>query len=289
MEKKSKNKKRQREEDEMDIEEDEDVFDLENKMDDEIENVEFNFSNILDSDYHSLKSLLQPNFQFEKINVGDLADFLISQHEDVGTTIRAGDMVFGVFSYIPLTQQLHKKNHSAFFDDFINFLNSKINKIDEKNKSKIMESLQKNYNLGLIISERVVNLPEETIPPALGLSTKEINECREVEEKDYDKRFDFDYLILISKFVKIIDETRKDNKKIKKDENIKQSNEAYYKFEMPLLLGAAEATIEYKIPYKEKDMDILENSKQPQYMKIIFIKANNYYDIIQKKLGCKFE
>ena len=58
---------------------------------------------------------------------------------------------------------------------------------------------------------------------------------------------------------------------------------------MPLLLGAAEATIEYKIPYKEKDMDILENSKQPQYMKIIFIKANNYYDIIQKKLGCKFE
>jgi len=289
MEKKSKNKKRQREEDEMDIEEDEDVFDLENKMDDEIENVEFNFSNILDSDYHSLKSLLQPNFQFEKINVGDLADFLISQHEDVGTTIRAGDMVFGVFSYIPLTQQLHKKNHSAFFDDFINFLYSKINKIDEKNKSKIMEILQKNYNLGLIISERVVNLPEETIPPALGLSTKEINECREVEEKDYDKRFDFDYLILISKFVKIIDETRKDNKKIKKDENIKQSNEAYYKFEMPLLLGAAEATIEYKIPYKEKDMDILENSKQPQYMKIIFIKANNYYDIIQKKLGCKFE
>ena len=105
-----------------------------------------------------------------------------------------------------------------------------------------MEILQKNYNLGLIISERVVNLPEETIPPALGLSTKEINECREVEEKDYDKRFDFDYLILISKFVKIIDETRKDNKKIKKDENIKQSNEAYYKVEMPLLLGAAEAT-----------------------------------------------
>ena len=209
MEKKSKNKKRQREEDEMDIEEDEDVFDLENKMDDEIENVEFNFSNILDSDYHSLKSLLQPNFQFEKINVGDLADFLISQHEDVGTTIRAGDMVFGVFSYIPLTQQLHKKNHSAFFDDFINFLYSKINKIDEKNKSKIMEILQKNYNLGLIISERVVNLPEETIPPALGLSTKEINECREVEEKDYDKRFDFDYLIKKLKKMKILNKAMK--------------------------------------------------------------------------------
>ena len=289
MEKKSKNKKRQREDDEMDLEDEEDVFDLENKIDDEIENVEFNFSNILESDYHSLKSLIQPNFQFENINVGDLSDFLISQHEDVGTTIRAGDMVFGVFSYVPLSQQIQKKQHSSFFDEFFNFLKLKANKADEKNKVKIMEILQKNYNLGLIISERVVNLPEETVPPALGLATKEINECREVEEKDYDKRFDFDYLILISKYVKITEEKRKDNKKMKKDENIKENNEAYYKFEMPLLLGNAEASIEYKIPYKEKNMDVLENSKQPQYVKIIFIKANDYYDIIQKKLGCKFE
>ena len=48
----------------------------------------------------------------------------------------------------------------------------------------------------------------------------------------------------------ISEETRKEHKKVKKDENIKENNEAYYKFEMPLLLGKAEATIEYKIPYK---------------------------------------
>ena len=227
MEKKSKNKKRQREDDDMDVEDEEDVFDLENKIDDEIENVEFNFSNILESDYHSLKSLIQPNFQFENINVGDLSDFLISQHEDVGTTIRAGDMVFGVFSYVPLSQQIQKKQHSSFFDEFFNFLKLKANKADEKNKVKIMEILQKNYNLGLIISERVVNLPEETVPPALGLATKEINECREVEEKDYDKRFDFDYLILISKYVKITEEKRKDNKKMKKDEISKEIGDKF--------------------------------------------------------------
>ena len=126
MEKKSKNKKRPREDDEMDIEEEEDAFDLENNIDEEIENVEFNFSNILESDYHSIKSLLQPNFQFEKINVGDLADYLISQHEDVGTTIRAGDMIFGVFSYVPLSHNIQKKQHSPFFDDFSTFLKLKI-------------------------------------------------------------------------------------------------------------------------------------------------------------------
>ena len=291
MEKKRKNKKREREEDEndMDIEEQEEVFDLEKKIDEEIENVEFNFSNILEGDYHSLKALLQPIFQFENINVGELADLLISQHEDVGTTIRSDDQIFGLFSYVPLSSNLAKKNHSAFIDEFYKFLKLKTNKADEINKKKILDIIDnKNLNLGLIISERIINLPEETIPPALGLATKEINECREVED-NYDKRFDFDYLILISKFVKILGENRKGNKKMKKDEKLLENNEAYYKFETTLFLDKAEATIEYKIPYKENNMDVLENSNEPQYIKILFIKANQYYDTIQKKLGCKFE
>ena len=290
MEKKP-NKKRQRDkDDEMEVEEEEDAFDLENKMDDEIENVEFNFSNILENDYHSLKSLLQPNFMFENINVGALADLLIAQHEDVGTTIRADDQIFGLFSYVPLSSNLAKKNHSSFIDEFYNFLKLKCKNADEANKNKILEIIgDKNVNLGLIISERIVNLPEETIPPALGLATKEINECREVEEKDYDKRFDFDYLILISKFVKIISESSKNNKKVKKDEKLNENNEAYYKFETPLFFKKTVASIEYKIPYKEKNMDVLENSNQPQYVKILFIKAKDYFDIIQKELGCKFE
>ena len=291
MEKKAKNKKRAREENDMDLEEEqEDAFDLENKIDEEIENVEFNFSNIVENDFHSIKSLLQPNFQFENINVGDLADLLISQKEDVGTTIRADDLLFGVFSYVPLSSNLLKKKHSSFIDEFYNWIKLKCNKIDQTNKNKILEIINnQNLNLGLIISERIVNLPEETIPPALGLATKEINECREVEEKDYDKRFDFDYLILISKFVKIIAENRKDHKKVKKDDTISQNNEAYYKFEASLFLKSAVASIEYKIPYKENNMDVLENSNEPQYVKILFIKASDYFDTIQKKLGCKFE
>ena len=290
MEKKP-NKKRQRDKDEdMEVEEEEDAFDLENKIDDEIENVEFNFSNILENDYYSLKSLLQPNFMFENINVGQLADLLIAQHEDVGTTIRADDQIFGLFSYVPLSSNLAKKGHSSFIDEFYNFLKLKCKNADEANKNKILEIIgDKNVNLGLIISERIVNLPEETIPPALGLATKEINECREVEEKDYDKRFDFDYLILISKFVKIIGESNKKNKKVKKDEALNGNNEAYYKFETPLFFKKTVASIEYKIPYKEKNMDVLENSNQPQYVKILFIKAKDYFDIIQKELGSKFE
>ena len=290
MEKKAKSKKRERGEDNMELEDEENVFDLENKIDEEIENVEFNFSNILENDYHSLKSLLQPNFQFENINVGDLADLLISQHEDVGTTIRVDDQIFGLFSYVPLSSYLKKKNHSPFIDAFYNYIKNKSNKADDINKKKILEIIgNQNINLGLIISERIINLPEQTIPPALGLATKEINECKEVEEQNYDKRFDFDILILISKFVKMIGENRKHNKKIKQNEIIQENKEAYYKFEIPFFLEKSIATIEYKIPYKENNLDALENEKEPQYMKLVFIKANDYYEILQKKLGCTFK
>ena len=84
-------------------------------------------------------------------------------------------------------------------------------------------------------------------------------------------------------------ENRKDHKKVKKDETINENNEAYYKFEASLFLKTAVASIEYKIPYKENNMDVLENSNEPQYVKILFIKASDYFDTIQKKLGCKFE
>lgn len=287
----NKKKKRDRDDDDMDIDEGENDFDLERQLDDEKENIEFEFSNILDGDYHSIKSLLQPMFQFENINTGDLADFLISQHEDVGTTIRSEEQIFAVFSYVSLSANVQKQKHAKFFDEFYNYIKLKIKNNDDESKNKILNIIEnKKNNIGLIISERVVNLPEETIPPGLGLATKEINECREVEEKDYDKRFDFDYLILISKYVKILEEGGAKNKKAKVDAKYDEyKGEAYYKFEAPLFLKKAVATIDYKIPYKERQMELIENSKEPQYVKIIFMKAEDYYNIIQKELGCKFE
>ena len=58
---------------------------------------------------------------FENINIGLLADLLIAQHEDVGTTIRANDQIFGLFSYVPLSSNLAQKGHSSFIDEFYNF------------------------------------------------------------------------------------------------------------------------------------------------------------------------
>ena len=60
---------------------------------------------------------------------------------------------------------------------------------------------------------------------------------------------------------------------------------AYYKFETPLFLQKAVASAEYKIPYKEKNLEYLENPNEPQYINILIIKASDYFDVLEKKLG----
>ena len=106
-----------------------------------------------------------------------------------------------------------------------------------------------------------MNLPEETIPPAYNLICKEINECKECE--DYNNQYEFNYFIMISKFVKIIQG--------------KKNEEAYYKFEHPHFIKKSFCSMEYKIPYQENDMGILENQNEPQYINILIIKVSGLF------------
>jgi hypothetical protein len=285
MEKKRKREKKN--EDEMEIEEEENEiqFDINNNNNNnELINVEFTFSNIVEDNFQLIKVLIQPNFEFEDVYVGDLSDILISQHEDVGTTIKVEENIFGVFSYIPISFYREKKLHKNFIEKFYKFLNNKIEKYydNNKNKENFLNILNNsNNNIGLVINERAMNLAEETIPPAMGLITKEINECKEMD--DYDKRYDFDYFIILSKFVKILD-----NKKHKKTNLDDNNNIAYYKFEYPLFLKKCLYNVEYKIPFEEKDMSIRENKNEPQFMSILIIESDKYFKILKNELNCEF-
>ena len=276
MDKKRKRKEKEDEEEKMDIEENDLIRMDINEKEKEIINIEFIFSNILEENFQEMKFLLKPNYEFEDIYIGDLVDLLIKNHEDVGTTIKGDENIFGLFSYIPLSYYLSQNNHDKIIDKYFSFLNKKINEClkNENEKKNILNLINdKKNNFGLVINERVMNLPEETIPPAYNLICKEINECKECE--DYNNQYDFNYFIMISKFVKIL--------KGKKNEE----NEAYYKFEHPHFIKKSICSIEYKIPYQEKDMGILENQNEPQYINILIIKSEDYFSILKNILGCE--
>ena len=269
-----KRKRKENKNENMDIDEN-DLITMEvNDKEKEIINIEFIFSNILEENFQEMKVLLKPNYEFEDIYIGDLVNLLIKNNHDVGTTIKGDENIFGLFSYIPLSYYLSQNNHDKIIDKYFSFLNKKINEClkNENEKKNILNLINdKKNNFGLVINERVINLPEETISPAYNLICKEINECKECE--DYNNQYEFNYLIMISKFVKIIQG--------------KKNEEAYYKFEHPHFIKKSFCSMEYKIPYQENDMGILENQNEPQYINILIIKAQDYFSILKNILGCE--
>ena len=255
------NKKRKRDNNtQIDIE-NESGLNIEDKEKNEIINVEFIFSCINEEHFIMIKNLLRPNFQFENISLNGLADLVIQMREYVGTTIKQDneeeDKIFGVFTLIPLTFY----NTNPITKQIFKMIEEKI-KNDNKLKNKINLILKK--KIGFLINERIINLPHELIPPAMNFISNEVFEC--INEEDYDKRFDIDYIIIMTKFVK--------------DINNNNYEIIYYKPETELFLSKSEIEINYKINYYEHDMEILENKNQPQFMNILFIKSNEFFNII---------
>jgi hypothetical protein len=58
-------------------------------------------------------------------------------------------------------------------------------------------------------------------------------------------------------------------------------NEIYYKFEDDYFAKSALSQIKYKIPYAQKIKDFVENSNEPQYFNIIFLKTSEFFNVIK--------
>ncbi|MCQ2817495.1 MAG: BCIP domain-containing protein [archaeon] len=270
-------------EDDMDIEEE--GLNIESNPTGEIVNVEFTFSNIQENNFHSIKGLLKPIFEFQDINLTDLFDILLSQHEDIGTTIKVEEDVYGVFSFIPITYYKIKNKFNKFINTFESYLLEKADKFYNDNKntfSKIKEILNGNSKIGFLINERGFNLPEELLPPAMKCICTELKECQ--VEDGYDGKYEFDYLLIISKFVKLINQGKK-GKKRNLGPNSDYDQIAYYKFETPLYIKNSDFSFEYRLPYEEKGLELLENQNEPQYINICLIKKDKFINVLKKDLG----
>ena len=256
-----KNKRKRDNRNKMEIEEDDNGIPLEENKPSEIITFTFVFSCMSDDYFPMIKSLLRSNFPFETISLNGLTDMVISMKEDVGVTIKNendDDVIFGVFTMIPLSFF----NTHPITNQMKEMLLEKA-KSNESIKIKL-DILLKKKKIALLINERIINLAPELIAPALHLMCKEVNEC--ITSEDYDGRFNIDYVVIMSRYVKD-----------------KEKNELlYYKYETPYFREKAEIQLNYKINFLEHDMGLCENKNQPQYMNISIIKAVDFYKVLSE-------
>jgi protein BCP1 len=247
------------------------------QIQEDIVNIEFLFSPIREHYFHNIKTLIKPIFEFEKVNISSVADLILSQREEVGTAIKTeeeeqiGNNDVDILSVQTL---INLRLDNPTVTDLRNFILLKINNFLSDEKKELALNIMNNYRTGLLINERAVNLPMQLIPPLLNLLLEDISDYK----YDYgNDKYDTDYVVVISKFIKQVAPIKK-KVKVQKTEN--KEEDIYYKFEEEHFVKNSEVCLFYKIPYEQKFNDFQENVNEPQYYNICFISTKKFVEVI---------
>ncbi|XP_025251413.1 BRCA2 and CDKN1A-interacting protein isoform X4 [Theropithecus gelada] len=172
-------------EDEDDDDSDEGEDEEDNVIDEEV-NIEFEAYSLSDNDYDGIKKLLQQLFLKAPVNTAELTDLLIQQNH-IGSVIKQTDVsedsdddvdedeVFGFISLLNLTERKGTQCAEQIQELILSFC--------EKNCEKSMvEQLDKFLNdttkpVGLLLSERFINIPPQIALPMYQQLQKELAEA----------------------------------------------------------------------------------------------------------------
>ncbi|KAG7159327.1 protein BCCIP homolog [Homarus americanus] len=187
--------------------------------------VDFEGFQASDGDFHGIKRLLQQNFRGLEVDISGIADTVISQNY-VGSVIKqvSGDdeeedddeempmdseedveQVFGVTTIINLTSRKDEKCIAGLRTALV----EKCSSHASDSTNQLLRDLLGNESkhVGLLVSERLINLPAQFSLPVFESLRKEIDEA-----KAKDMPYDFTYLLMICKVYKT--EKRKKKKTI---------------------------------------------------------------------------
>ncbi|OBZ89141.1 Protein BCP1 [Choanephora cucurbitarum] len=221
----------------------------------EIVDVDFDFYNPDDIDYHALKKLLGQLFSSdaELINLGDIADVMIEENQ-VGTTVKVDDQKsdpYAILSIINMNQQKQKEG----VKQLCNYLS---NKCPKKNESlatavkKILSLNSEDQHLGWVVSERFINMPVEIMAPMYSMLQEELKKA--VEEKE---PYVFEWYMFISKTYKevasTVDEDEEEKPQQKKAKTSEDSETFYFQSEDEIIAKYAEHQFDFKFTNSDKE------------------------------------
>ena len=175
----------------------------------ELIDVDFDFFNINPKiDHEGTKCFLRQIFQqdSELISFSQLTDILLSKNE-VGSAVKTDGPNGDVFSMITITG-LTDGPDNPILQKLNNYLIEKTK--DDGNFNSVLHHLLvpgSKHSLGLIFSERMINMPVETVPPMYTMLLKELAKAE----------YKYDYFIIPSRVYKIVDSEV--DKELKKEED----------------------------------------------------------------------
>lgn len=176
---------------------------------DEIVNVDFDYFDLNpEVDFHATKTFLRQLFgdDCNMFDISALADLILTKNS-VGTTIKTEGTEsdpFALLSVINLSENLDQPSIKTLIDYFLKKTNKNIefNMILKKllsNNGKSTKDSSKQKKVGLIISERMINMPVEVVPPMYKMLFDEMSKAEDAHDK-----YEFDYFLIVSKTYNLV-------------------------------------------------------------------------------------
>lgn len=187
-------------------------------------NVEFEWFNFKpDIDFHGVKSLLRQLFDVDSqlFDLSGLTDLILSQ-PTVGSTVKVDGEDTDAYAFLTILN-LHEHREKKVVKDLTAYL-------VEKSKSSqalapLSNLLASSSQVGLVLAERLINVPAEIAPPMYTMLIDEIEAA--VEDKE---PYEFTHYLIISKtyqeIASALDE--EDAPRSKKSKATKGNRETFY-------------------------------------------------------------
>ncbi|KAK6197330.1 protein BCP1 [Scheffersomyces amazonensis] len=196
----------------------------------EIVNVDFDYFDLNpEVDFHATKTFLRQLFGDDeaKIDISGLADLILTKGS-VGTTIKTDGIEsdpFALLSVINLNDNITKPSIKSVLDYVFDKTKSQLefNIFLKKllSNGQTTKNSNKQLKVGLIISERMINMPVEVVPPMYKMLLEEMQKAEDAREK-----YEFDYFLIISKVYKLVGANIQDDDEDKKSKKKKKSTVA---------------------------------------------------------------
>lgn len=164
-------------------------------------NVEFEWFNFdPEIDFHGVKSLLRQLFDVDAnlFNMTALADLVLSQ-PTIGSTVKVDGK--GTDAYAMLTAlNMYEHREKEPMKDIIKYLVEKAQ--SNEDLASVAELIRSGKQIGLIFSERLINVPSEVGPPLYSMLIDEVEAA--VEDKE---PYEFSHYLVLSKTYQEIEST----------------------------------------------------------------------------------
>lgn len=188
-------------------------------------NVEFEWFNFKSEiDFHGTKSLLRQllDVDHQFFDLSALADLILSQ-PTVGSTVKVDGEETDPYAFLTILN-LHEHREKKIVKDLAQYI------LEKSKSSSDLSSLgpilsSPNAQVGLILAERLINVPSEISPPMYSMLIDEIEAA--VEDKE---PYEFTHYLIISKNYREIASSldQEDAPRTKKNKGGKASKEVFY-------------------------------------------------------------